>query len=448
MSLKSYLGAVRRQGFVRSAGILVGGTAAAQALTVLALPLLTRLYTPEDFSLLAVYVAMLTMVSVVACLRLEIAIPIPENDTEAANLLALGVIFATLTALIAAAVAVFFGTAFFQVIGQPQMQPFAWLLPFGIWLAGNYAAFQFWSTRKRRFPEIARTRMLQAGSGLTAQVGFGSAGVGPVGLLLGHALMAGAGVVNLAANVLRLDRPVMRAISLQGMAGALGKYRRFPQYSTLEALTNNAGIQLPVLLIAVFAVGPEAGFVLLATRALGTPITLVGGAVGQVYLARASEELQKGRLPEFTADVLKGLSSVAVLPLVLISIIAPPAFALVFGEEWRRAGELVIWMTPWFVLKLLSSPVSMVMHVRMRQQAMLAVTVFGLSIRVSAVLIANALQADFIAESYAVASALYYLVLLTVISRVAELPRRARWASIGYVTLSMIPVLLNFGVYS
>ncbi|MCZ7675605.1 MAG: hypothetical protein M5U35_06680 [Roseovarius sp.] len=91
-----------------------------------------------------------------------------------------------------------FGQTFFAAIGQPAMQPHGWLLPFGIWLAGSYAALQFWSTRKKRFPTIARTRMMQVGSGLTAQLGLGWAGAGPVGLMLGHALMAGAGAVNLA----------------------------------------------------------------------------------------------------------------------------------------------------------------------------------------------------------------------------------------------------------
>lgn len=414
MSLKSYLGAVRRQGFVRSAGILVGGTATAQALTVLALPLLTRLYTPEDFSLLAVYVAMLTMVSVIACLRLEIAIPIPEDDTEAANLLALGFIFASLSALIAAAVVVFFGTAFFQAVGQPQMQRFGWLLPLGIWLAGSYAAFQFWSTRKKRFPAIAMTRMTQAGSGLAAQLGLGLVGVGAVGLMLGHALMAGAGIINLAWRSLRMDRSILRTISLHRMAEALGKYRKFPQYSTFESLANVAAIQLPVILIAALAVGPEAGFVLLAMRAMGIPVTLIGGATGQVYLSHAREEMNKGRLPEFTTEVLSSLARIGIAPLVFIAVIAPPAFAVVFGEEWRRAGELVMWMTPWFVFKLLSSPVSMVMHVRMMQRTMLVLMVAGLLVRISMTFGASVLNPVYIAEGYALSGAVFYLVAFVV----------------------------------
>lgn len=414
MSIKDRIGALRRSSFARSAGVLVGGTAAAQALTILALPVLTRLYSPEEFSILAVYIALLTMISVIACLRLEIAIPLPQDDAEAANLLALALGLALGSALLVGVCVFAFGGWFFGALGQPHLRPYGWLLPFGVWLAGSYAALQFWSTRKKRFPTIARTRMMQAGSGLGAQLGLGWAGAGPVGLLLGHALMAGAGGVNLARQAWRRDRPALRGISRAGMAQALRQYRRFPQYSTWEALANNAAIQVPMILIAALAIGPEAGFVLLAMRALGTPVTLVGGAVAQVYLSRAPEEMRAGRLPEFTTDVLKGLARVAVAPLVFIAVIAPPAFALVFGEEWRRAGELVMWMMPWFVLKLLSSPVSMVMHVRMMQRAMLGLMVTGLVLRLAMTLGAHAIDPALIAEGYAVSGMAFYIATFAV----------------------------------
>lgn len=419
MSFGTKLAAIRRNSFVRSAGVLVGGTAAAQALTILALPVLTRLYSPEEFSILAVYIALLTMISVIACLRLEVAIPLPQDDAEAANLLALALGLALGSALLVGVCVFAFGGWFFGALGQPHLRPYGWLLPFGVWLAGSYAALQFWSTRKKRFSTIARTRMMQAGSGLGAQLGLGWAGAGPVGLLLGHALMAGAGGVNLARQAWRRDRPVLRGISRAGMAQALWQYRRFPQYSTWEALANNAAIQVPMILIAALAIGPEAGFVLLAMRALGTPVTLVGGAVAQVYLSRAPEEMRAGRLPEFTTDVLKGLARVAVAPLVLIAVIAPPVFALVFGEEWRRAGELVMWMMPWFVLKLLSSPVSMVMHVRMMQRAMLGLNVFGFVLRLSMFLGANQFFSGYEAEAYALSGGIFYGIAFLIFSRAA-----------------------------
>ena len=67
-----------RASFARSVGVLAGGTAVAQGIGVLALPLITRLYTPEDFSVLAVYSSILGIVAGVACLRLDVASQCPR----------------------------------------------------------------------------------------------------------------------------------------------------------------------------------------------------------------------------------------------------------------------------------------------------------------------------------------------------------------------------------
>lgn len=427
MGLKKRFLKLKSNSFVRSAGVLMSGTAAGQLVTVLALPVLTRIYSPEEFSLLAVYTATLTLLVVIACLRLEIAVPLPESDTEGADLLAAALFATTAIAAFTWLIVSHFGSHIFLALGQPEIQSYGWLLPIGVWLAGCYAALQAWATRKERFSAIAQTRLMQAGSGASVQIGLGWMGFGAIGLMIGHALMGGAGVLSLAWKSVRADNTIFRAISIQGVARVLKAYRRFPQYSTLEALANNAAIQVPLLLIAALAVGPEAGFVMLAMRALGTPVALLGNAVAQVYLSRAPSEMRAGKLSEFTAEALTGLAKVGVAPLIILSVIAPSLFSFVFGEEWRRAGELVVWMTPWFILKLLSSPVAMVMHVRMMQRAMLLLMLLGLLIRIGLTLLAFKVDSRFVSEAYAVSGAVHYFVALVVYMKVAGVRGQTIW---------------------
>lgn len=440
----SRLGPIRnlvKNDFVRSASALVGGTAVAQALTILALPILTRLYSPDDFSILAVYIAILTMVQAVACLRLEIAIPLPEQDEEAANLFVLSV---GLTLFLSCAAVLFiwgWGDWFFATVNQPTMQPYGWLLPIGLCFAGLYGAIQYWSSRKRRFGAIARTRMTQSGAGLAAQLGLGWAGAGSIGLLIGHAIMSGAGVLNLFMHAVRNDMPALRSISGHGMRRVLDIYRRFPLYSTWDALANNAALQVPVLLIAAYALGPEAGFLLLASRAVGTPVTMIGNAVGQVYLAKAPEHQRQGTLPEFTRSILFGLTKMSVAPLILLGLLAPWLVGPAFGTEWERVGVIIAWMIPWFVLKLLSSPISMVMHVRMQQALFLAVNTFGLAVRVGAVLVASSLAPELMVEVYAIAGAFYYLTLFCVISVVVGFSASVNIRLVGVTISSCLPIL-------
>ena len=423
-ALRARFNALFRKSFVRSVGVLAGGTAAAQAVIVLTLPMLTRLYTPEDFTVLAVYAAMLGIVAIAACLRLEIAIPLPSRDEDAANLLALSLIFAAVTAATTGIVVWLFAENILRLIDQAPLGPYLWLLPLGVWLASSYSALQFWATRKSNFSTISRTRVVQAIGGSGVQVGFGWAGIAPFGLLLGHMIGSGAGVFGLSRKILKNDSAAFHSIRPTNMLRLLREYDRFPKYSTFEALANILGLQLPLIIIAALAIGPEAGFLMLAMRAMKAPMDLIGGAVAQVYLSRAPEELRNRNLGKFTNEVLAGLLKVGVGPILFAAFVAPPVFSFVFGEQWIRAGEIVVWMTPWLIFQFLSSPISMVMHIRNRQRTMLAVTIIGLLLRLAAIGFAGRYDQLHFVEYFAISGGIFYIFCYGVFTQIANVTLR------------------------
>ncbi|SFO79898.1 oligosaccharide flippase family protein [Pseudomonas borbori] len=435
-----------KKGFVRSVFILVSGSALSQVIMILVLPLLTRLYTPGDFSVLAVYVAALGIISIAACLRFDIAIPIPEHDTDAANLLAIALFSTSCIALFTCAVVWIGADEIVELLKQQGLRPYLWLLPAGVFFSGTYSALQYWTTRKKNFSVIAKTRMSQSIVGAGAQVGIGLLGHGPFGLLLGQMLSSGAGIISLSRIIINRDRSALQNITLSGMRKMFRAYDRFPKYSTLEAIFNSAAIQMPIIIIAALAAGAEAGFLMLALKVMQAPMGLVGGAVAQVYLSRAPEEYRNGTLGGFTADTLSGLVKVGIGPLLFLGIIAPDAFVVVFGDEWRRAGELVAWMTPWIALQFISSPVSMVMHVTERQRFMLYLTSAGFLLRVIGVIGGALYLPNYIVEIYAVTGALFYLACFVIFSnlsgvRVSDFNLMIRksifivcgWVVVGYV---------------
>lgn len=409
-----------RLGFLRAVGVLVGGTAVAQLIAVLALPIITRLYSPADFSVLAVYSAILGIISVVACLRLEIAIPMPENHEDAANLLVLSMCSCTGIAALTAFSVWLFPAHIVGILNQPELEPFLWLLPIGVWVSSAYAAVQLWTTRKKKFVRIAKTRITQSTGGAIVKLGFGwLAAFGPFGLLLGQVVSSGAGFFTLGIAALKDDGVVLRSISFASMRKVFKLYDRFPKYSTFEAFSNAAAVQIPIIIIAAKAVGPDAGHLLLATSAMAVPIGLIGGAVSQVYLSRAPDEMRAGRLAVFTSKIIGGLAKSGVGPLIFIGIISPAIFQLIFGKEWQRAGELVAWMTPWFIAQFLSSPISMTLHVTGNQRTALKLQIFGLVLRVGTVICTGLLAHKYIVEAYAISGLVFYAIYFIVVVRFA-----------------------------
>ena len=430
--------------FFRSVSVLVTGTAFAQMLMLLALPLLTRLYSPAEFSILAIYISLLGVISIAACLGFDMAVSLPEREEDAINILSLAIFFACLVSLVVVVVLFLLSEYFFINNGLGTLLPFLWMLPVGVLLSASYSAIQFYAVREKAFSDISKTRMAQSVVTISTQVGFGGAGITPFGLLFGQMLNGGSGAFYLWNRVINKHHLVM--ISLQKMKKMFVEYRRFPQFTAFEMLTNSAGIQIPIIMIASLAAGPEAGFLILAMRVMQAPMGLIGGAIGQVYLSNAPNEYRQNNLAPFTENVIAGLLKTGIGPIIFAGIVAPPAFAIIFGIEWERAGTLVAWMTPWFVFQFLASPISMAMHVKNLQKLMLLITFSGFILRVGVLLYASKFSLAYLSEYYAVSGGIFYFICFLIFSTYAGLtfPQllSSFWKSgkyiLGWVLLGML----------
>lgn len=409
--MKLRIQALFKGSFVKNVSVLVGGTAFAQLIALLALPILTRLYSPEDFGVLAVYSSLLALISVVACLRFEIAIPIPKKDEDAAALLLLSLSSVVLMTLLTITGVIFFSDQIEQAT-EGKLTGYLWLIPIGVFFSGMYAALQYWATRHKAFALVAKTRMTQAVSGSATQLGFGFFGFAPFGLLVGQLLSAGAGVFGLGSYFIKNSLSIFKKVDLKGIKLVFKQYDRFPKYSTWEAFANSGAIQIPVILIAYYAVSAEAGFLMLAMRLLAAPMGLIGGAVAQVYLAEAADKNHEGLLKEFTHKTIWTLLKVGIPPLLFAGLTAPFIIPLIFGAEWQRTGILISWMVPWFLMQFVISPVSMALHIKNSQKTAMMLQFFGLILRVSSVFFTAIYFNKYIAEVYAVTGFVFYFLYL------------------------------------
>jgi O-antigen/teichoic acid export membrane protein len=391
--------------------ILAGGSAAAQFIAIMAIPILTRFYSPDDFSVLAVYTSIFGIISVAACLGFDLAVPLASEEKDAIGLTMLAILAVCFITLITTLIVYSLPLTLVKSYG---VQDYLWMLPTSVFFAGTFNALQSLLVRYKQFSNITSARLRQSSWVATTQIGIGFSTSSAFGLLLGQTINGLMGTLYLIKFLSTKYSP--RKIRISELSSLLKKYKRFPQFSSLETLTNSAGVQVPVLLVATYAAGAEAGFLILAMRVMQTPLGLLGKAVSQVYLSQAPEEYQRNNLRAFTDKILVGLTKAGIGPLLFAGITAPVLFPLVFGANWSKAGELVMWMTPWFIFQFLASPISMLMHIKNQQKLMLLITISGLILRVGIVLFSAFFANDFIAQAYALSSALFYLSCLIIFS--------------------------------
>jgi len=372
--------------FGRSVVTLASGTAIGQLLLFLAVPVLTRLYTPADYGALAVYSSTLTVLVVLASLRYEAAIPLPEDEEVAVSLLALTFVLLGAMALLVSLLVWLAGDAYLVAMNVPVLRPYRWLIPVGFIGAGTYQAVSYWAIRRREFGRMARTKLSQGVGQVVAQVGFGVAGAGAAGLLIGDVVGRVAGGGGLALLALR-ERPHAR-VTLASLLAVAGRYRRFPLLITWSGLLNVGGLQLPSILFSAGFGAAAAGLYALTFKMLVLPTMLVGQAVGQVFLSRAAasagEPERLGQLTERTALTLFACG----LPVFgAVALGGPQLFAAVLGRGWEPAGHHAQLLAPWFAVWLVSSPLSGLLSVREWQGSALTFSAFEFALRLGALLI-------------------------------------------------------------
>lgn len=401
--------------FIRAAGVLAGGTAIAQAITLLALPVITRIYTPREFGVLALFISILTTFSAISCMRFEIAIPVPEQDGDAINLVALALAICLSMSLISGVALFFWQQHILNLFGDRNIAGYLWLVPVSTAVLGFYSALQFWSVRKKRYGAIVRTRFKQSLGGSATQIALGWLGWGAGGLIFGYLVNSVAGIFGFGKQVLQEDRENLREVKLEKMRVVARRYIKYPKYSVLEVLATNSAVQLPMIIIAASATSAEVGFVLLASRVIAAPVALIGGAISQVYLSSAPQNFREGKLVEFTLYVINQIVKIGAGPLCFLGIVSPLIFPLVFGDDWRRAGILLAWMTPWFLLQMIATSIAMALHVTDNQRTALGTNIVGFVIRAGGVGTAAVAIPVFISEAYAVSGFIFYFLSLVAI---------------------------------
>jgi O-antigen/teichoic acid export membrane protein len=197
-----------------------------------------------------------------------------------------------------------------------------------------------WSMRVADYNVVNVSRLTQSVTLVAGQVVGALSGFGGTGLMAGDAVGRLAGAASLWHKAWGTHRPVFRALRARDLREMALRYRRFPLISSGSALVNVGGIVLPTIFLSAFGAAPL-GWFALVDRVIGSPSSLVGLGVLQVYSAKAAKLAHDDpeALRTLFRDVMLRLAWTGILPFAALASLGPWAFAFVFGESWRPAGE-------------------------------------------------------------------------------------------------------------
>lgn len=356
-----------RRPFLKNVSIMLTGSAAGQLVSVLLSPVLTRLYSPQQFGILSVYTALLTILVVVASLRYELALTLANSEEEAINLVAVCGCALLATTAVAAIVAFAVPEDLVKAVWPNpfhfyRMAIYRGLLILGFVCLGGYYIALYFATWQDAFRAIARTRIYQGVTGPLAQIGLGALGAGAPGLLVGSILGQSAGTLGLFYGQIARHRGLLRTISWQKMMLLARRYRRFPLVASWAALIDAAGgNQLLYLLVSVGFSARIAGFIFLAERVVARPLSMIGTSILQVFVGEAGKMVSAdpAKLRARFYQVVSRQFCLALGWILVANVAAAALFPTVFGADW---GDAVIYLQAMSLAYLAQAIVLPVFH--------------------------------------------------------------------------------------
>ena len=375
--------------FTRNVLTLMTGTTIAQAIPIAISPILTRVYTPEDFGIFALYIAMVSFIAIVVTARYELAIVLPQTDREAINILALSLIIMSFIVVFLIIIILLFKDNLLTLLNIQNVGNFIYLMPLSILIAGLNQSFNYWSNRKEYFKNISSSQILQSiGIGLTQPtLGyfhlFG-------GLIVGNLIGRIIGTFVLINSFFKNDRAILVNVEKNMMVEQMKKYKDFPLINSFHAFSDILRSSGSIMLISSFFGSAVVGFYALSLRVLQVPVGIVGSALGQVLYQKFTTMYNNDEnLYPYVKKIVLLLFIISLPIFAILYYIAPDLFAFVFGENWRVAGEYSQILIPYLFMNFLISPISSLPLILNKQKEIFYISLVGNIMFVSVFIIFN-----------------------------------------------------------
>ncbi len=368
--------------FLRSVLVLTTGTALAQLVGYIITPLLTRLFTPEEFGIFGMYMRIATFLAAIGTARYELSLVLPKQEQHAFQLFRLSVRIA-LSILATTAVFSFF---YWYFLADKSLFLFSFIL---LTLCGSFFVIfknigTNWAIRNEHFRKISNATVLGAITSNFLKLLAGWLKFGGLGLVASAVIGAFVGTIIFIKDYLGLKKQPQHERSKSKIKALSKTYVEFPKVNLPHILVD----QLKELLIALIIIEILDTMVFgsfdHAFRMLKVPLALVGTSISQVFYQRCSEIYNQNKpIFQLVRKTVVSLAGIALIPFLIIGIWGESLFVFIFGTDWSLAGEMAQALTPWLFMNFIASPISTLPIVIQKQKAFFIFSLLGNFIQIA-----------------------------------------------------------------
>jgi len=347
--------------FLRNFAVLGSGTLLAQAIPVLVSPVLTRIYSPEDFAMLALFTALVGTFTPIVCGKYEVALVTPKKRIYAEHLLGIAVYCAFAISIFLAVVFVIGGKSILAFLNAERLGIWIFSVPAALLFTGLFTAGNYWANRNKEYRLMSTARVIRAVLAALTGILSGLAGAAFAGLLAGFfAGLLAATLFIFCQDRSLLNHRIWRWSREKKMV--LSRYRSYPLYNATSGLMDGITLSLPVFFISRYFPEAVVGYYALVFRVASAPIGFISASVSQINLKKVVDIVNSGQSPvKYLLTVAALLASIVSLPAMIIIVWGPGLFAILFGKQWAQSGEYARILMPAICVQFTASTLSSTM---------------------------------------------------------------------------------------
>lgn len=338
--------------------VLTSGTGLAQMIGIFTAPVMTRIYKPEWYAVLAVYMMITGLIGSVTTLQYQNVIIIAKEEEEAKNALSLGIATSAVISIVSLLVFLIAGAWVSILVNNKGVEYWLYIAPLSIFFTGWNTSFSAWANRSKDFKVLSFNRITAALLVPAVSITIGLLIKGAFGLLVGllisqviPALMLSQRFFKVKGNKLDFNLDKLKAVAWAHI--------NFPKYTLTSEFINNLVNQIPVFFMSRYFGDVSLGNFNLTNRILGMPVQLVSTSVGEVYRQRASKDYNEtGNCSHIYNKTFKTLTLLSLVPFLILAIFGKQLFVFVFGNEWQLAGDFSVILTLMYFFRFTATPLS------------------------------------------------------------------------------------------
>jgi O-antigen/teichoic acid export membrane protein len=351
-----------RAEYMKNVFTLMAGTIIGQALVFVLAPFITRLFTPEDFTLLEQYTMLVTVLSVVVTGKYEFAIMHPKEQNDARHIAALALKVAFYSCVVLSVLILFLAKDISYWLMNESIAIYLWTLPIVLFFTAVFNVFNYWFSRLKQYKVAANSKVLSAVSSEPVKIATGLGGWGPSGLVFSTIIGSIAAGAYAFWKFLKSEPEGVKNLSNERMKALAVLHKDYPMFSIWGSVLNRLAQWAHVGIFTLYYGLAAVGFMALCRRIFMAPLNVLSNSYSQVFFQRISEIEDARELRALYYKVLFRFLIAAAGMVFFVQILPSNTMGFIFGEAWGNSFMYLKYLIYWFALNFVTSSLAFITY--------------------------------------------------------------------------------------